>query len=189
MGVEEEQASPRRRVVMPRSHSDTDMNSRDVLFGNLQKEKAMLEQQLRQKVQPKPQGVQPQVQREQQEVTARGLRSGVHPSLYGMIPLPHAREVEKDSKRVDPEFLAQLQRHRRKWGPVWVSSHYFNHRVYKRNMPKRGIPIDTSGDGLVDSLAFDVSGNGKVDLIITDDYSEKLAKGKKQHIERTRSLS
>ena len=56
-------------------------------------------------------------------------------------------------------------------------------------MPKRGIPIDTSGDGSVDSLAFDVSGDGKVDLIITDDHSGQIAKEKKHQIERTRSLA
>ena len=29
------------------------------------------------------------------------------------------------------------------WGSVWETSHYFEHAVYKRNMPKRGIPVDT----------------------------------------------
>eukprot|EP00277_Geminigera_cryophila_P008054 CAMPEP_0179433838 /NCGR_PEP_ID=MMETSP0799-20121207/18178_1 /TAXON_ID=46947 /ORGANISM="Geminigera cryophila, Strain CCMP2564" /LENGTH=604 /DNA_ID=CAMNT_0021212069 /DNA_START=117 /DNA_END=1931 /DNA_ORIENTATION=+ len=104
-----------------------------------------------------------------------GIQSNIHASLHGVIPLPHAREVEKVSKRLDGDLVKQLERHRSKWGAVWESSYYFNHVVYRRNQPKRGIPVDTSGDGQVDSLAFDITGDGKVDLIISDAHSAQVA--------------
>ena len=31
-----------------------------------------------------------------------------------------------------------------------------------------------SGDGVVDSLAFDITGNGKVDLIVSDSHIQKV---------------
>jgi len=85
-----------------------------------------------------------------------------------------AREVEKVSKRLDGDLVQQLERQRHKWGAVWESSYYFNHVAYRRNQPKRGIPVDTSGDGKVDSLAFDITGDGKVDLIISDAHSQQV---------------
>ena len=95
--------------------------------------------------------------------------------FIGVIPLPRPREAEKDSRRYDPEYLQQLERHRTKWGVVWETSHYFNHQAYRRNMPKAGIPVDTTGDGKVDSLAVDITGDGKVDLILTDVHSQRVA--------------
>ena len=185
---DDQERSPPKLAAMPRSHSESDVQNKEAVFDNLQKEMARLELELRQKIQQK--NLHPAVQATQVESCVSGIRSSIHPSLRGVIPLPHPREVERDSRRIDPEFLAQLAMHRTKWGPVWVSSHYFNHRVYKRNMPKRGIPIDTSGDGSVDSLAYDTNGDGKVDLIITDDHSKQVAKVKLQHhiLARARSL-
>ena len=95
--------------------------------------------------------------------------------FIGVIPLPRPREAERDSRRYDPEYLQQLERHRTKWGVVWETSHYFNHQAYRRNMPKAGIPVDTTGDGKVDSLAVDITGDGKVDLILTDVHSQRVA--------------
>jgi hypothetical protein len=95
--------------------------------------------------------------------------------FIGVIPLPRPREADRDSRRYDPEYLQQLERHRTKWGVVWETSHYFNHQAYRRNMPKAGIPVDTTGDGKVDSLAVDITGDGKVDLILTDVHSQRVA--------------
>ena len=95
--------------------------------------------------------------------------------FIGVIPLPRPREAERDSRRYDPEYLQQLERHRTKWGVVWETSHYFNHQAYRRNMPKAGIPVDTTGDGKVDSLAVDITGDGKVDLILSDVHSQRVA--------------
>jgi len=92
-----------------------------------------------------------------------------------VIPLPRPREAERDSRRYDPEYLQMLERHRTKWGVVWETSHYFNHQAYRRNMPKAGIPVDTTGDGKADSLAVDITGDGKVDLILSDVHSQRLA--------------
>eukprot|EP00960_Hanusia_phi_P033009 750190-Hanusia_phi.AAC.3 len=47
-------------------------------------------------------------------------------------------------------------------------------QAYKRNLPRKGVPVDTSGDGQVDSLAVDFSGDGKFDTIVTDEHSEKV---------------
>jgi hypothetical protein len=109
------------------------------------------------------------------DVPVQARHHSVGVTWRGVIPLPRPREPEKDSRRCDPEYLHQLERHRTKWGAVWETSHYFNHQAYRRNIPKVGIPVDTTGDGKVDSLAVDITGNGKVDLILSDVHSQQVA--------------
>ena len=116
-------------------------------------------------------------------------QQAVHPTLRGVIPLPRPREPDRDvSRRYDPEYLQQLERHRTKWGAVWETSHYFNHQVYRRNIPKKGIPVDTSGDGRADSLAVDITGNGRVDLILSDSHSQQVALQREGIMKRSHSL-
>jgi hypothetical protein len=69
------------------------------------------------------------------EQTQLEIKSVLHWTLHGAIPLP----VKMPGASGD----------RAKWGPVWEQSNYFNHAVYHGNYSRRGIPIDTSGDGKV----------------------------------------
>ncbi|EKX46752.1 hypothetical protein GUITHDRAFT_138098 [Guillardia theta CCMP2712] len=90
------------------------------------------------------------------------VQSKLHPILNGVIPFPS-------------KSLYEPPPHMKKWGYVWETSHYFEHAAYKRNQPRRGVPVDTSGDGRVDSLAVDFTGDGKIDTIVTDEHSGKVA--------------
>ena len=103
--------------------------------------------------------------------------------LQGNIPLP--RTETQQNARGQPEAAS---RNRARWGPVWESSHYFNHHVYRYNEPKLGMPVDTSGNGKADGLAFDLTGDGKVDLIVRDDRSEQLALERQAALRRSLSL-
>eukprot|EP00961_Rhodomonas_salina_P064773 871641-Rhodomonas_salina.1 len=106
------------------------------------------------------------------------IKSTLHPFLRGVIPIPMQGSNE------------DLHGDRKKWGAVWENSYYFcnevlsvppcdlmgSHiRVYKTNVPKAGIPVDTNGNGIVDSLAVDFTGDGRVDTIVKDEHSERVA--------------
>jgi len=103
---------------------------------------------------------------EQEQEKGKGkqeIKSTLHPFLRGVIPIPMQGSNE------------DLHGDRKKWGAVWENSYYFCNEVYKTNVPKAGIPVDTNGNGIVDSLAVDFTGDGRVDTIVKDEHSERVA--------------
>lgn len=167
-------AALKRTDVMARSHSDTDV-ARNAASGAVREQGLHVDT--------------PVASTAVQNLPLQVMRQAVHPTLRGVIPLPRPREPDRDvSRRYDPEYLQQLARHRTMWGAVWETSHYFNHQVYRRNVPKTGIPVDTTGDGRADSLAVDITGNGRVDLILSDSLSQQVALKREGIMKRSHSL-
>ena len=167
-------AALKRTDVMARSHSDTDV-ARNAASGAVREQGLHVDT--------------PVASTAVQNLPLQVMHQAVHPTLRGVIPLPRPREPDRDvSRRYDPEYLQQLARHRTMWGAVWETSHYFNHQVYRRNVPKTGIPVDTTGDGRADSLAVDITGNGRVDLILSDSHSQQVALKREGIMKRSHSL-